>query len=349
MRFLFSADHHMHNHSQFATRTASGLNSRLEDCLDIFRQMREAVKTYEIDHVFILGDLFESRTKLDIDVLDQTFKAVRDLASDVSRYVWLLKGNHDENTRVGDIHSLEAFREIDNVEVIAKPWVCLPVPMAHIAAFPHTTDTEALKQQLADISRVDLILLHQSIREGKIGPYGKTIAGEICLADLPMDRCRYVLAGDYHARQFLGPENRVHYVGSPLQLKAAEAGEEKGFTYLDTDDWKLCTIPTTSPKFHVFPTPRQAKEAIEAGEVDPGRDFLRVEHVEQEQQEADELKKSFERIQLDEQSEQRSLARTSAAVTESDYDLCLEYVQQRGGEFPEAELVGVAMELLGEE
>jgi DNA repair exonuclease SbcCD nuclease subunit len=322
------------------------MNSRLRDCLDIVRQMEEVVRLYSVDHVLILGDIFESRTKLDVDVVSYAVQAISSLAKAVPQSVWLLRGNHDLYARAGDVHSLEVFRGIDGVFVIDEPQVCLPIGGCRIAAYPYTADVDSLKSDFDQLSAVDLVLIHQALREGTIGPYARTIAAELSVTDLPLDKCRYVFAGDFHRRQFFGPDNRVHYIGSPLQLKVDEIGEEKGFTLLDTDSWQLYTIPTQFPKFHVFTNPQAAADAIADGTADPVRDFIRLEYQEADAAGAEELKQTHGRLQLDVKTEQHSLARTTAAITDSDHELLAEYAEQRNHLLPQDALVTVGLELL---
>jgi DNA repair exonuclease SbcCD nuclease subunit len=345
MKLLFFSDLHAHNWSQFHTRLENGLNSRLNDCVDILRQAVRVVQDNGVDHVLFLGDLFECRTAIDVDVFFETFRAMRELSSVVT--VWLLKGNHDCHNKMGDVYSIEAFRDLPNVIVLDEPKDHIPgIPDVRIAAYPYMADVEQLKQHMANMPATDLVLLHQSIREGTIGPYNTTIAAELSLKDLPLDRCRYVFAGDYHKRQFFGPDGRVHYIGSPLQLKADEVGEEKGFTLLDTNDWSIVTVPTVFPKFHLFATPAQAAAEIAMNNVDTERDFIRIKYTAEDQATAEEIKASFTRVQIDEETDSRSLARTSASITDSDFQLCQEYADQKNESLPEDTLMSVAMELL---
>jgi DNA repair exonuclease SbcCD nuclease subunit len=308
--------------------------------------MTVAVKEQAVDHVFLLGDVFESRTRLDVDVVSYAVKEMAALAGTVPQQVWILRGNHDLHAKIGDVHSLEVFRDIPKVTVIDNPLACLPLEGCRIAAFPYMADVDQLKAEMEKLIEVDLVLLHQSIREGTIGPYNMTIAAELSLKDLPLDRCKWVLAGDYHCRQFFGPGGRVHYIGSPLQLKADEVGEEKGFTILDTDDWGCTTVPTVFPKFHLFATPAQAAAEIAMNNVDTERDFIRIKYTAEDQATAEEIKASFTRVQIDEETDSRSLARTSASITDSDFQLCQEYADQKNESLPEDTLMSVAMELL---
>jgi len=346
MKAIFTADCHLHNWPQFSTRLANGMNSRLYDCLAIWKQMGQVAKERKVDHIFILGDVFESRTKLDVDVAAHAVREIVALAKTVRQYVWILQGNHDLHARAGDVHSLELFRNIPKVTVIDKPWVCLPIAGAHIAAFPYTSDINALRVEFSKLINVDLVLIHQAIREGTIGPYARTVSAELSVTDLPMDKCRYVFAGDYHRRQFFGPGDRVHYIGSPLQLKADEVGEVKGFTYIDTDRWEVETIPTKFPEFLLFNNPEDAGFAIANKQADPEKDFIRVKYEDACQTAAADLKARYARLQIDEVKELRSLARTTAAIFDSDFLLCQEFADQRNTEFETNTLLSVGLELL---
>jgi len=343
MRLLFFSDLHAHAWPQFSQRLGNGLNSRFQDCLNIIDQVGEVAKEEKADAVWFLGDMYESRTKLDVDVFTETWKRIRNLAQIVP--LSILIGNHDEYAKADSIHSIEAFKDIPNVTVYDTPILLTGCQEAKIAAFPHTTDIAGLKNNFSHMGQVDLVLIHQALREGSIGPYGRTIAGELSISELPMDKCRYVFAGDYHSRQFIGPSNRVHYIGSPLQLKFSEVGELKAFTLLDTSDWSIKTIPTKAPRFFLFDTPSAAAAAISAGEVDTGYDFIRIRYSKKSSAEAAEIKQNYPEVQLDQQTENTAHARTGSSVVGSDVELLKEYAMQRNAADAE-ELVSLGLELL---
>jgi hypothetical protein len=96
----------------------------------------------------------------------------------------------------------------------------------------------------------------------------------------------------------------------------------------------------------LFATPAQAAAEIAMNNVDTERDFIRIKYTAEDQATAEEIKARFTRVQIDEETDSRSLARTSASITDSDFQLCQEYADQKNESLPEDTLMSVAMELL---
>ena len=68
MKVLIITDLHADNYTQFARLLDSGVNSRLQACLDVLDQVNSICQSKEITDIFFLGDLFNSRTAVPIDV-----------------------------------------------------------------------------------------------------------------------------------------------------------------------------------------------------------------------------------------------------------------------------------------
>jgi DNA repair exonuclease SbcCD nuclease subunit len=345
-KLLFFSDLHCHNHSQFSTILANGRNSRLQDCLNIILQAQQVAADLHCDghkvSVFMLGDLFHSRTKLDIDVYSGAWGYVNSLAYLFPMY--LLKGNHDCYSKCGDVHSLEAFAEV--CDVIDEPRRIVAGDCT-LNAFPYTDDVAKLVQDIQAAEPADMLLLHQALREGAVGPYGATGHGELSVKDLPLDRYKYVFAGDYHKRQWVVP-NKVHYIGSPLQLTFGEAGEFKAFTLVDTETWQVEDIPTQAPRFFVFNSVQEYETAKAAGTVRPAIDFIRVLYDEDNRKSAEQVKTECDRVQLVEESQQKAvLQRVGNEVASNDLLLLEAYVEQKAPALDMERLIAVGLEELG--
>ncbi len=341
-KFLFFSDLHCFPHQQFAQPLANGRNSRFQDCLNIISQAKEVALQERCAAVFFLGDLFHSRKSVDIDVFDATLAAVKDLAESV--HTFLLPGNHDLSGRVAGSTLLTAFKPF--CEVLDKP-TCKQHAGFFFQSFPYTAEVEKLVVDLKSIPKVDILLLHQAMREGALGCYGKTGHGEIGVGDLPLDKVRYVFAGDYHKRQFLGPNNRVHYIGSPLQLNFGEVGEFKAFTLLDTSDWSVIDIPTAAPRFFVFETPTKYLQAKTEGIIRPEIDFIRILHTEDARESAELIKAESPRVQVVEESaEKHVLQRIGNEIASSDMLLLESYVEQKSDGQDKARLLAIGLDSL---
>lgn len=259
MKFLVFSDLHAHNHEQFSRRLKSGRNSRLQDCLNIIDQVNQIATEQKVDVVLFLGDLFHSRTKLDIDVLTSVVDRMNYLGQ--CHKTVALVGNHDQYTKVGEINSLSTLKHVD---VISSPEI-KTFGAVKIAFYPHTVDVPAMKDWINKLdSSVDMFCFHQGISEASIGAYDAHIRCELALADLPLDRCKIVMAGDFHKRQFLA-SGKFHYIGSPLQLTFAEKLDIKCFSLIDTDTWHVTNIPTNAPTFHEFETYEKFEKQVTSG------------------------------------------------------------------------------------
>lgn len=338
MRFLLFGDLHLANYQAFSTRLSNGRNSRLQDCLNIVAQAKQIVTDRAVDVVFFLGDWHHHRTRLEIDVLHAGYLAMQDLAS-TGVTICMLSGNHDCHTRIGEVHSLEFFKPI--VQVVDEPvFRSFGSERVRVAMFPYTADVEVLKNQFRLLPSTDLVLLHQGIREAAVGPYGATVHSGLSLADLPLDRARYVIAGDYHKRQFLA-DGKFHYVGSPLQLNFGEASEDKAFSFIDTENWQIQSIPTDAPRFFSISSPAE----IATCGCRPEIDFVRCSYRNPE--EISNLIGQLPRVQFcKEEEESSALSRINPEVVGDDRALLEAYIQQRSSSLDSYRLSSLGMELL---
>lgn len=355
VRFLFTADVHCNAWAQFSTRLPNGRNSRLEDCLEVFRLAAQVAKISAeegkpVDRFFVLGDLFDSRTKIDVDVYYATWQAVKSLTEVVD--VTLLLGNHDSYAKSGESHSLEPFKSICHVIDEYQVWdeTDFKNETFRIAAHPWVDDVQKLKDKLATLSECGLLLIHQGMQEAAIGPYAATGHGKLSVKDLPLDKVKYVFAGDYHKRQFFGPGSRVHYIGSPYQLNFGEAGEEKALTLLDTDTLTIKSIPTTSPRFFKCNSAADYSKRCEAGEIRPGRDFVKIECSEDESTTAQKIADTSHTVTVQVVGTGReALARSDRAVVDSDVLLIQRYAHLRASSYMADRVIAAGFDFLGME
>lgn len=344
MKLLFFSDLHAHNHQQFARRTPEGRNSRFQDCLNVLSFACDVVEKHGVDHVFFLGDLFHSRVSVDMEVYTTTFEYTEALSRAVHEqsrgYLWLLVGNHDQYRRESSVHSLAPFHRIAHVLEERGQFSLEGIQVRYA---PHTTDVPGLIEWLDQTEYADLLLLHQGVSEAAVGPYDMHVKTELSLSNIPFDRARFCLAGDFHKRQFL-KDGRFHYVGSPLQHNFGERGDRKCFTLIDTDGWEITDVPVPGPKFHYFASANEFLMRDASVAVDPEFDYIRIQDSEGSL--LDSLKDEYPNIQIELTKEDAApLARVSEAVIGHDLRLLQEYVAQKvdGGD---SSLVSEGIELL---
>ena len=358
MRVVVIADIHCHAHEQFATTLPGGRNSRFQNILDVLKEVETFCHKEEVDVLFVLGDVFHSRTKIDVDVYSATWLAFQSLCGSVKQ-AYILTGNHDQNSKDGRIHSLEAFRSFATVidqPVLEKVRVAKqayiegsgarsilipggPIEELNFAAHPFTTDMDSWKTFTKMLPPdLDFFLFHQGVVEANVGAFDIAIKAEVSYTDIPTSKAKWCLMGHYHKQQWLGEDRRAGYPGSPLQHGFAERLEEKGFLFFDTEFGLGCNsarpkfIRTNAPKFVLYGTGAAFFEAFAQDASDPRApwnrgDFIRVAGCTPEQ--ADKIKQEFPRIQVElARQEKFEENRVSADVATSDETLLQAYIEK---------------------
>lgn len=325
MSMLLFSDLHLHNYEQFSERLPSGRNSRLQNCLDVVHQARSICLERKVDICVFLGDYFDSRTKLDIDVLTSGYKAIDELSRVVE--VVMVEGNHDAYTKVGDVHSIQVFEKLVMIADTPKIWsLGNELDPWNVAIYPWTSDIEGMKEWIKQMPACDLFLFHQGVSEAAVGVFDMHVKTEISLKDLPLDKVRYAVAGDYHKRQFLA-NGKFHYLGSPLQLSFNERGDRKCFTLIK-DDWTIEEIETDAPRFYLFDSVAEweaNKEPIRE------KDFVRVLDIDRIRLEQVKAQNPKAQIVLSKQGDIKR-SRVSAEVLKDDANLLRTWIERSGTE-----------------
>lgn len=350
MKLLFFSDLHCHNYEDHSIRLANGRNSRLQDCLNIVAQVKEWCLANPFSRVYFLGDVFHARYRLDVDVLTATRDVFVDLAKHCSLY--MLVGNHDQYTRVGDVHATAIFSDGDDyvsLEVLDEPgrdphnFFADPKPYS-IAWYPHTSDVPAMKEWIKQLPPTDIFIFHQGVSEAAVGPYDMHVKTEISINDLPLDRVRFCIAGDYHKRQFI---RNFHYVGSPLQLSQGERGEVKCFTVINTEGWSLQNIPTNAPKFYQFDS---VVEFREEQKINFNVDFVSLRFPTSEYAEAQAIKAQYPRVKVSTvEAKTEARTRVGSEVIGNDRKLIETYVANNPTELDDMEVLAEALSILQED
>lgn len=305
----------------------------MQDCLDIVDMAAKLCKELSVDACFFLGDAFHSRVKLDIDVIAGAYASFRHLAQIVPLFI--LPGNHDQHTKVGDVQSVDIFKDFSRV--ISVPEILI-VNGATIALYPHTSDVEGMKHWLKAMPSVDLFCFHQGLSEAAVGPYDMHVKTELSIHDIPFEKMRYAIAGDFHKRQFLRG-GKFHYCGSPLQLSFGERDEEKCFTLID--NWEVKSIPTNAPRFFEI----GSLQELETLKANPEKDFIKLTSKSPSELEA--AKHKYPRIQIVLEEESQSvIQRADNRVLSDDKNLLEWYIKQSGTSLDPVELLLEGLELL---
>ena len=121
MKVLLFSDLHAHSWRNCSTMLPTGRNSRLQDTINILREIRELADKEKVDGVLFAGDMFHIRPGL-ASMHIPTFNAVYEeiaLLKLNRTFVALLVGNHDQGDKAGREYSVFAFRS--TVTVMDQP------------------------------------------------------------------------------------------------------------------------------------------------------------------------------------------------------------------------------------
>jgi DNA repair exonuclease SbcCD nuclease subunit len=96
---------------------------RLDICKKIVTQIIEELKNNKsIKNVIFLGDIFHSRSSLNVNTINIAINSIKDISKHA--HVYLILGNHDIHYKnSADIHSIKMFEGIKNITVIDKPTI----------------------------------------------------------------------------------------------------------------------------------------------------------------------------------------------------------------------------------
>lgn len=191
-----------------------------KDCVDFIEWfITQVKKDKEIDHIIFLGDWFEIRTSIDQETINFSQKALDNLNS-LGMPIYLIVGNHDLYRKFSrEIHSINIFKEYDNVIVIDAPLVRPELHNSLLTPFifPHEFDS------LIDIGKdSDVWFGHFELNGFFITGY-HNVKMEHGENPDSFKNVGQVFSGHYHRRQ---QYNNIMYIGSPF-----------GFDFSDIEDF----------------------------------------------------------------------------------------------------------------
>lgn len=242
-KILFVADIHF------------GVGNRLNDILWAMKSVREYAKNNQVEHVFILGDLFHDRVKITIDVGCAVYDFFKE-TKDIYGQQWhALLGNHDifmrnsweinSNKFLSDV--LNVFNDVSLIKIESQRfWI---VPFIHFEDVYMKLMNEIYKQHQPG----DVLLTHVGVHNATLNECFLIKHWSVVdFTNSPFDR---IFAGHFHCHQQVG--TNMWYVGSPIPFKFDEGVVAHGFIEFDLntrdhkfiDIFKTSTIPNPPPDF----------------------------------------------------------------------------------------------------
>ena len=197
------------------------------------------------DILFILGDWFDNRQLLDINVMNKSIDLILDLSEILP--VYFMTGNHDIYKKNDtDVNSLAAFRFIPNVQIFEDP-VVITNGNNKILVLPWIGNGEK-EELIAKANKVDYIFAHTDIAGFKYDN-GFHIRKGAKLKKLPGVKRLY--SGHIHKRQ---EHKDSIYIGSPYSTKRSDIGNKKGLYFLNPNTNEQEFTPNIlSPIFQRIP------------------------------------------------------------------------------------------------
>lgn len=247
---LLFSDLHLHAHK--------GRTERLHDCIETLRWVFQQAKENKCEYVFFLGDLFHEREKIDVLNYLRTFECF--LENDGSFQVYLLVGNHDTyHKERWDVNSVRPLSAIPGVEVVQSP-VSIVLGGRKIDWLPHTENPMNALNAFKEEGVGDILLGHLAVHGAIANLFYGTKSDVIVEYDNdlvfldasvfdPWDR---VFLGHYHGAQKLN--DKVEYIGSPLQLSFGEAFQQKHVIVLDLETMETEYIVNNFSPKHLIVT-----------------------------------------------------------------------------------------------
>lgn len=196
-----------------------------------------------VDKIFLLGDIFDNRSFLDLKVINK----VLDLFTrfeELDYQVVIIGGNHDYyNNYDSDNTSLRILEKFKNVEIFTKPHI-YNLLNKKVLLLPWDKHESQLSEIKKWSGKVDYLFTHSDLRGAKTGiknvlHSGNTIADYVGIPK--------VYASHIHLVQKI---DNFRFIGSPFHMDRNDKNDKKGVFILDIEKETEKFIPNNiSPEF----------------------------------------------------------------------------------------------------
>ncbi|MEL6440311.1 MAG: exonuclease subunit SbcD [Cyanobacteria bacterium J06621_8] len=260
----------------------TGVNSRLEDFVNVLRICIDRAIAEPVDLVLFGGDAFPNATPA--PYVHEAFASQFRRLADAEIPAILLVGNHDQHSQGNGGASLSIYRTLvvpgfivgdaiathrldtpnGAVQIITLPWLnrstLLTRPETEGLTLPEVNELLIKKLQPVlegEIRRLDpqvptVLLGHLMADRASLGAEKFLAVGKgftIPLSMLTRPEFDYVALGHVHKHQNLNPSNDppIVYPGSIERVDFGEEKEDKGYIMLDLQrsqaHWEFCVLP----------------------------------------------------------------------------------------------------------
>jgi DNA repair exonuclease SbcCD nuclease subunit len=262
MKILIFSDLHIHPHKKS--------NDRLDHCIEALDWVFKTAIERKIKNIVFLGDLFHDRQKIDVLTYQRTFEVLEKHLCNNDLNLVLLLGNHDLwHYQKLDVSSVNPLRKLPGIKIINNPSVeeiSDGTEDFFFGFLPYThnpiEDLKVIEKEWKEKAPKDQTKVlggHISVDGAVWNVKYKTMSEVTIEHDGDMVRVGSdifkkwdrVFLGHYHAEQKL--DEKVEYVGSPLQLSFGESFQSKHVVVFDTNtDEREYVENTFSPKHYIL-------------------------------------------------------------------------------------------------
>lgn len=192
------------------------------------KQLVPELKSKNITDIWILGDVFDTRESVNVNVIGTVIHVFKDILRDFN--VTCIVGNHDMYLKTStEIHSLKILQLLPNVTVYEKR-AEMTVDGKSILLLPWITD---YSEPLGLKKKYDYCLSHLDIIGYDMGS-GRLSDNGIYANEL-LKNIKHVYAGHYHEGVFRTYEGgkSICYIGAPYQITRNDYNRPRGYRILD--------------------------------------------------------------------------------------------------------------------
>ena len=206
------------------------LQSQLKFFNDVFFPY---IKKHNINDIICLGDLFDNRNSINVNVLNEVDTLMVDEFNKYKTY--MIVGNHDTYMRnTINIHSLAPFRHLKNINVIDEiTQIELDGKLALLV--PWQVDNNEFIKKISDKNFYnDFAFGHFEINgfnlnTSKVCDFG--ISPNVFFNNYGL-----TFSGHFHTRKEIKQmDKKIIYIGSPYEITRSDINQHKGFCVLDTN------------------------------------------------------------------------------------------------------------------
>lgn len=202
-------------------------------------------KVQEGDIIIHLGDLFDNRDIIPIEILNYGMNIVEEISKIAPFHIII--GNHDLWTRShSEINSVRPFKYIPNVYVYDKT-TQIDYNGLKLCLMPYVESKEEQVELIKQNKNCDYLFCHSDLNGCRMHLTSVAHKNKNKIDVEEFNNFKRVYSGHIHIRQI---SKNFEFIGSIFQMDRNDMNDRKGITILDTDTEETQFIPNEiSPEF----------------------------------------------------------------------------------------------------